>query len=171
MNHDDAGNDNDNYRKITCPEGPDTITLHVQKGQIPSHYMSRRARYHHITCPEGPDTITFNGNVQQNYVITCPEGPDTITLHVQKGQIPSHSTATCSRITSEISTSVLPLRTLQQRVRTVLASEVRGDTSNLISVFFPMRASHLRPVSAAHCVNINHQPTSRVRFELVCNCL
>ena len=118
MNHDDAGNDNDNYRKITCPEGPDTITLHVQKGQIPSH-----------------------------------------------------STATCSRITSEISTSVLPLRTLRQRVRTVLASEVRGDTSNLISVFFPMRASHLRPVSAAHCVNINHQPTSRVRFELVCNCL
>jgi hypothetical protein len=92
-----------------------------------------------ITCPEGPDTITFNRNVQQNYV---------------RNKYFSFA-----------------LRTLQQRVRTVLANEVSEGTSNLISELFLMHVSHLRPVSAAHCVNINHQPTLRARFELVSNCL
>jgi len=108
MNHDDDGNDDDdNDRKITCPEGP--------------------------------DTITFNRNLKQNYV---------------RNKYFSFA-----------------VTTLQQRIRTVLANEVGEGTSNLISVFFLMHVSHLRPVSATHCVNINHQPTSRARFELVRNCL
>jgi hypothetical protein len=62
------------------------------------------------------------------------------------------------------------LRTLQQRVRRVSANEVKEGKSNLISVFFPMHVSHLRPVSAAQCVNISLR-TLRARFELVSNCL
>jgi len=94
MNHDDDGNDDDNDRKITYPEGP--------------------------------DTIPFYRNTQQNYV---------------------RNKYFC-----------FALRTLQQRVRRVLATEVREGTSNFISVFCSMHVSHLRPVSAAQCVNINHQP-------------
>jgi len=92
--------------------------------------------------------------------IACPDGADTITFNRNLQQNYFRNMYFC-----------FALRTLQQRVRTVLVNEVSEGTSNLISVFFPMHVSHLRPVSAAHCVNINHQPTSRVRFELVCNCL
>jgi hypothetical protein len=80
--------------------------------------------------------------------ITYPKGLDTIPFYRNTQQNYVRDKYFC-----------FALGTLQQTVRRGLANEVREGTSNLISVFFSMHVSHLRPVSAAQCVNINHQPT------------